>query len=107
VSLWKERSERGQEFARVRAGFESWPRWKAAAYAAAFPLALLIVLLRGLRDALIGGEGLDYVLTLPVSFVGHLAWSLGETRAFWQMTLENSIANLKLKYRTESQGEKP
>jgi glycosyltransferase involved in cell wall biosynthesis len=104
-SLWNERSERGQEFARVRAGFERWPRWNAAVYASAFPLILLIVLVHGMRDAIIGGEGLDNVLTLPVSFVVHLAWNLGETRAFWQMVLKNSIADLTLKYQMESRGQ--
>ena len=49
---------------------------------------LLIVLARGMRDALIGGDGLNYVLTLPVSLAGHLAWNLGERWAYaiWPLT---------------------
>jgi glycosyltransferase involved in cell wall biosynthesis len=105
-SLWSERFERGGEFARVRAGFEEWPRWQAAAYAAASPVIVLIVLARGMRDALLGSRGLDYILTMPVSFVGHLAWNLGETWAFLQMAQKNSIGDLTLKYQTENRGEK-
>ena len=49
---------------------------------------LLIVLVRGMRDALIGGDVLNYVLPLPVSFAGHLAWNLGERWAYaiWPLT---------------------
>jgi len=84
-SLWKERFERGAEFARVRAEFGNWSRLRTGVYAVAFPLAFLIVLARGMRDALAAGRGLDYLMTLHVSFVGQLAWCLGETRTYGKM----------------------
>lgn len=83
-SLWLERIARGTDFAETRMAFERWGATRAAAYLAMMPLLPAIVLARTGREAVEAGWGARFVLTLPVQFIGQLAWSLGEARAHWR-----------------------
>lgn len=79
LGLTKERYTRGRDFARLRADYEHWSRWRAAGFALAAPVILLTVLARAGRAARRAGQGRDFVSTLPVQLVGQLAWILGES----------------------------
>jgi GT2 family glycosyltransferase len=89
-ALWEERLARGEDFADARAAFEGWRRARAAAYLAACPLLVGVVLARGARDALRAGWGGWLVSTLPIQLLGHLAWSLGEARVHARRALGSS-----------------
>jgi len=86
-SLWEERVTRGEDFANARMEFEGWTRARAAAYALGFPVALLLVLARGGRDAFRVRWGMTFLFTLPLQVIGHAAWSIGEARAQWRVAL--------------------
>ena len=77
--LVRQRYARGREFARARADYEMWSRWRAGFFAIAFPLLVLTVLWRSARQAALGGWGLDFVTTFPIQVAGHASWILGET----------------------------
>jgi O-antigen biosynthesis protein len=77
-SFWHERLSRGHEFAEVRMVFERWSRLRATLYLFIWPLLVPLVLVRAGRDSLRAGWGWRYLWTLPIQFLGHLAWSLGE-----------------------------
>jgi hypothetical protein len=77
-SFCRERFERGQDFADARVVFERWTRARIAAYLLAFPALVGVVLARGAGDAIRAGWGRHFFTTLPLQFVGHFAWSLGE-----------------------------
>jgi GT2 family glycosyltransferase len=79
--LVRERWTRGQEFGRMRAGFEGWSRMRAAATIAATPLRLLVVLARCARDCARAGWLGWFLLTLPIHLTGQVAWVLGEALA--------------------------
>ena len=79
VGLTKERYTRGRDFARLRADYEQWSRWRAAGFALAAPVILLSVLARAGRAARGAGQLRDFFSTLPVQLVGQLAWILGES----------------------------
>ena len=79
LGLTRERYTRGREFARLRADYEHWSRWRAAGFALAAPVMLLDVLARTGRAASIAGQLRDFFSTLPVQVVGQLAWILGES----------------------------
>lgn len=85
ASFWCERFERGQEFAQARTAFEQWSWWRIVAYLVLLPVLPLFVLLRAGRDALRSGWGWRFVVTLPLQFIGHLGWSLGEARTHWRL----------------------
>lgn len=85
TEFWHERLERGREFAEVRAGFEGWSRRRAGTYLVLFPIVVLLVVLRTGREASRSGWGQSFLLTLPVQFMGQLAWCLGEARAHWDL----------------------
>jgi GT2 family glycosyltransferase len=82
ASLWRERLMRGREFGAARASFEDWRRLRAAVRIVAAPALLAIVLARAGRDAARCGWGREFIKTLPVQFIGQLAWILGESRGF-------------------------
>lgn len=86
-SLWRERLQRGQEFAVVRAKFEHWSWSRVAIFLTCFPLLVLLVLTRAGRDAFRSGWGRNFIVTLPVQFVGQLAWCLGEARAHLRLVV--------------------
>ena len=77
--LLRQRYARGREFAGARADYEQWPRWRAAAFALAAPVLIVLVLLRAGRTSAAGGFASDFVMTLPVQVAGHSAWIIGET----------------------------
>jgi GT2 family glycosyltransferase len=79
-AFWRERLERGTDYARARTAFEKWSRFRLLAYVFGFPLLPIVQLARGGRDALRCGLGPAFFSTGPLQFLGHLAWSLGELR---------------------------
>lgn len=79
--FWRERIDRGADFARARATAERWSRLHLAASLLAFPVLPVIPLARGFKDALASGWTMTYFWTLPIQILGHLGWSLGEARA--------------------------
>ena len=81
TELWRERRERGDDFARARAAAEHWSGWRLTAQIVGLPLLPMLPLARGWRDAVQAGWTLRFVWTLPVQVIGHLSWSLGEARA--------------------------
>lgn len=87
ASFWRERIERGQEFAQARTVFEQWSWWRVAVYLVLLPVLPLFVLLRAGGDALKSAWGWRFVVTLPLQFIGHLAWSLGEARTYWKLVM--------------------
>lgn len=88
AELFRQRFERGMEFAGARAGYEHWSRWRAAGYALAFPLILIVILSQAFRNALTVRQSLAFVLTLPMQLIGHLGWLFGESSALlWSVIL--------------------
>ena len=87
-SLVQERFLRGDDFASTRVEFERWSRLRAAGHIAAFPLAFLIVLARGCRDAFAVQRGWTFFETLPLQFSGHAAWLCGELRAYYRRAVQ-------------------
>lgn len=94
-SLIRERFLRGGDFAGARMQFEQWTRFRAAAQVAGFPLALLLVLARGWRDAVAVRRGWTFVETLPVQIVGHAAWLVGEVRSYFRRAISYSGTRIK------------
>ena len=86
-SFCQERFSRGRDFADARVTFERWPRWRIAAYLLSFPALVMVVLARGASDAFRAGWVWPFVKTLPLQFVGHGAWSLGEAVTHLQLLL--------------------
>jgi glycosyltransferase involved in cell wall biosynthesis len=82
AALWTERLERGFDYGRTRVEHERWGRGRASAYVAGLPLLLLVVIARTGRDAVGAGWARHFVATLPVQLVGHVAWLVGEARAY-------------------------
>ena len=82
AALWAERLERGRDYGRTRIEYERWGRGRAAAYLAAFPLLMVLVVTRTARDAVEAGWGVHFVTTFPVQLAGHAAWLVGEARAY-------------------------
>jgi GT2 family glycosyltransferase len=80
-SFWRQRLDRGLDFARARVQHERWSKLRALGYLMVVPLLPLLVMARAARDALGAGWAAPFVSTIPVQFLGHLAWSLGEARA--------------------------
>jgi glycosyltransferase involved in cell wall biosynthesis len=77
---WRERFERGRDFARVRMEFERWSRAGAARGAATWPLGALWALGRSAIDAWRARCFGAYLRTLPAQAMSHLAWCGGEGR---------------------------
>jgi glycosyltransferase involved in cell wall biosynthesis len=94
-SLIRERFLRGDDFANARMQFERWTRFRAVAHVAGFPLALVLVLARGWRDAVAVGRGWTFIETLPVQIVGHAAWLVGEVRSYFRRAISYSGTKIK------------
>ena len=84
-SLWIERVARGDDFADARVEFERWSRARIAGCFFATPLLIVVVLVRGAREAMQAGWGRQFLLTLPLQILGHAAWSLGEARTYLRL----------------------
>ena len=80
-SLWRQRLSRGREFAEARLKFETWSRLRAAVHLPALPVLVVLVLIRAGRNAASSGWFANFLSTLPLQFLGHLGWSLGEAKA--------------------------
>ena len=85
ADFWRERLERGADFADMRVEFESWSRLRLVAYLVAAPLLPLVPLMRGGRDAFQCGWVRSFISTIPLQLLGHLGWSLGELRTHWRL----------------------
>lgn len=80
--LLNERFSRGSDFALARMQVEDWSRVRTLGHFAAVPLASAIVIARGGRDALVARKFGDFLRTLPLQIAGHVAWLIGEERAY-------------------------
>jgi GT2 family glycosyltransferase len=89
-AFWRERRERGVDFAVTRTSFEKWSRLRLLAYLAAFPLLPFVQLARGCRDAFKSGWGMVFLMTAPLQYLGHLGWSLGEARVHLRLLVTQS-----------------
>ncbi len=87
-ALVMERLNRGDDFAATRMEFECWNRARAAGHIVAFPLALLMVLARGCREAVVAGRSRVFLETWPLQFAGHSAWLCGELRAYYRRAVQ-------------------
>jgi len=85
LEFWFERIERGADFAEARTTFEEWSRLRLFMYLVTFPLLPLIQLIRTGRDAFNCGWRMVFFSTMPIQFLGHLGWSLGEARVHWRL----------------------
>jgi GT2 family glycosyltransferase len=92
-TFWRDRVERGADFAFARARFEGWSRPRAAVQLAALPLAVALMVARTGRDALRCGWERTFVETLPLQALGDAAWCVGEGR-FLLAFLANAKAQL-------------
>ncbi len=81
-SLWKERRERGREFAVERAKFERWSRYRCWINFILSPCLIVFVLMRAAANSVQSGWGIRYLWTLPIQVVGQVAWVLGEASAY-------------------------
>jgi glycosyltransferase involved in cell wall biosynthesis len=81
--LLSERFSRGGDFAVARMHFGEWSRLRSLGHFAGFPLALALVMGRGLRDAFVAGRFRSFLATLPLQLIGHSAWLVGEERAYF------------------------
>jgi GT2 family glycosyltransferase len=84
AELMRQRLFRGKEFAMARAGHGRWSRTRALIHVAFGPLALGLVVARAARSAVAAGLGGEFLSTLPISVVGHAAWTTGEMRGYWR-----------------------
>jgi GT2 family glycosyltransferase len=91
-SFWQIRVQRGCEFARERTAFEKWSHSRIMAHLLVIPLLPLYVLLRALRHCLRSGWLLRYFLTLPIQVLGHVGWTLGETRAYLGILAQSFVS---------------
>lgn len=80
--LLNERFSRGSDFAAARMHFDDWSRLRALGHFAGIPLALLLVMGRGFRDAIVVRRVGDFLSTVPLQLIGHSAWLVGEERAY-------------------------
>jgi len=81
------RYSRGQEFIIERIKFFEWSPRYLMLYLAMFWLQPFLVLLRAGKDTWRAGWFRVYLMTLPLQFLGHLAWTLGEARGIIQYML--------------------
>jgi glycosyltransferase involved in cell wall biosynthesis len=93
--LVRQRYARGREFAGVRAAHEGWSRGRAALFAAAAPLLLVVVLWRAGQTSASAGYARDFALTLPVQIAGHVAWILGESREYARRAIAASLGEAR------------
>jgi glycosyltransferase involved in cell wall biosynthesis len=80
AAFFRERVARGIDFAYTRTDFERWSGLRLLTTIAAFPLLPFLQLARGGRDAFRSGWGVYFVLTVPLQYLGHCGWSVGEAR---------------------------
>lgn len=79
LALLRQRFVRGREFAVERAAHENWSSARRTLYAAVSPLSAFWVTLRAGADAIRAGWAAAYLATVPIQFLGHLAWNAGES----------------------------
>ncbi|HUQ20525.1 MAG TPA: glycosyltransferase family A protein [Gemmatimonadaceae bacterium] len=80
--LLNERFSRGSDFALARMEAEQWSRLRTLSHFAAFPFTGAIVIARGARDAFVARQLRSFLRTLPLQIAGHVAWLVGEERAY-------------------------
>ena len=87
-ALVRERLHRGDDFAATRMEFERWSRARAVGHTIAFPVVLLMVIVRGCSESVVAGHARAFLETLPVQFAGHAAWLCGELRAYYRRAVQ-------------------
>lgn len=80
--LLRERLDRGQEFATLRAAERKWPPSRARLFALLTPLRLISQLGATARYALQARQGLLLLQTLPIVLTSRAAWLIGEARGY-------------------------
>jgi glycosyltransferase involved in cell wall biosynthesis len=80
-SFLRERSARGEDFARVRMKEEASSRGWAAAHLAALPAIPFLELARVGRSAVRAGWTREFAATAPLQLAANAAWAVGEARA--------------------------
>lgn len=83
------RYARGHEFIIERITYFEWSTSYLILYLALFWLQPFLVLFRAGKDTWRAGWFRLFVMTLPLQFLGHLAWTLGETRGIIQYLMSN------------------
>lgn len=79
VGLWRQRFQRGRDYAHARLGVMGPPSLTTWLHLLGSWAALPWVLIRAARDAFRCGWGRACLVTLPVQAAGHLLWALGES----------------------------
>ena len=83
--MLRQRYERGDEFGRMRSGYERWSRGRTMRALLTVPLAPLAVLLRTVGMCWRAGRMGRYAVTLPFQSVAVVCWCAGEARAYWRV----------------------
>jgi len=81
-AFFRTRFERGREFGLVRAEFEAWSSMRRLIHVVMAPLAALRVLISAFTLAWQAGVTNTFILTLPLQFIAHLCWCLGEAAGY-------------------------
>jgi glycosyltransferase involved in cell wall biosynthesis len=85
-----ERFQRGKEFGRVRAEFQTWTRPRLLARMALAPLALLSALARIAGECRRAGRLADFLSTLPFQTAAQAAWCVGEAGGYLSLLKSRS-----------------
>jgi glycosyltransferase involved in cell wall biosynthesis len=91
MELWRERLERGADFAAARVEFYHWSPGRLVAYLIALPMLPMVQLARGARDAFRCGWGRIFLATAALQLFGHVGWSLGEARIHWALIKQTIV----------------
>lgn len=81
-AFFRTRFERGREFGLVRTEFEAWSSIRRLIYVVMAPLAALRVLISAFTLAWQAGVTNTFIITLPLQFIAHLCWCLGEAAGY-------------------------
>jgi glycosyltransferase involved in cell wall biosynthesis len=84
IGILQTRYTRGDEFIRERATFFEWSHPYMVLYLVTFWLQPFLVLARAGKDTWRAGWFRAYLMTLPLQFLGHVAWTLGEVHGIIQ-----------------------
>jgi glycosyltransferase involved in cell wall biosynthesis len=86
----RERSDRGNEYGRIRPQVENWAFGRSLAYAFAAPLIVVVMLLRTARFAWSSGHLVTFLRCSPVVVLGYTARAWGEAKGHWHAAWSRS-----------------